>query len=397
MANRAVKIYNHKKQRDGTWTFVPVDINLDTRSVKTVPGSFKISWYDGSKKQFSKGHFPYLADAIRAGKAKQLQLQDGNGHEPVEAEDSRTPIDVAADAYLHTTKLNGRPGTYALAEHDLREWQEWNRKNANHAFVDEITRDDMLTYRNWVVKTGREARTAVNKTMRVNHFVCQTLKLKAGDGPIKQKDAEKIIVKKATNDVEYYSDEQLEKFFAECDPRQHLIFTTFLKSGCRREEIEFLYWDDLDFAKGTLHVCAKPEFDFTVKTKEERHVPLPMDLVARLQAARKASKTRLVFPTKNGGPLGNSLLVACKRIAKRGGLNCGICPTCIKQKECEHWFLHKFRATFATKCLQAGMDVATLQEMLGHKDLSSTMRYLGNLKQKALRAKVDAVWNGLAK
>jgi hypothetical protein len=32
--------------------------------------------------------------------------------------------------------------------------------------------------------------------------------------------------------------------------------------------------------------------------------------------------------------------------------------------------------------------------MLGHKDLSSTMRYLGNLKQKALRAKVDAVWDG---
>jgi hypothetical protein len=202
MANRAVKIYNHVKQRGGGWRFEPVNISLDTRSTKTVVGNFKISWYQGDKKQFSKGHFKFLHDAIRAGKAKQLQLQDGNGQQPVSAEGTRVPIDVAADAYLRRVELNGRPGTYALAEHDLREWQEWNRKHSQRAFVDQVAKDDMLEYRNWIVKTGREARTAVNKTMRVNHFICQTLKLKAGDGPIKQKDAEKIIVKKATNDVE---------------------------------------------------------------------------------------------------------------------------------------------------------------------------------------------------
>src|SRR5713101_2199440 len=50
-----------------------------------------------------------------------------------------------------------------------------------------------------------------------------------------------------------------------------------------------------------------------------------------------ASSSRLVFPTSQGNPMGNSLLVSCKRIAKRAGLACGTCPTCIKSGQCEHW------------------------------------------------------------
>ena len=288
---------------------------------------------------------------------------------PDEKNSRRMPIEVAADNYLRTTRLTGRPGTYALAEHDLREWQEWNQKKGpRHEYVDQITKDDMLEYRNWCTETDRAPRTAVNKTMRVNDFICKSLKLERGKGPIKQVEAESIVTKAAENDVEYYSDEELAKFFAECDFEQHLIFSTFRESGCRREELEFLYWDDLNFQTGELHVREKPEFDFVVKTKQARQVPLPMDLVRRLQEQRRHSKGRLVFATKSGKPLGNSLLVACKRIAKRAGLNCGICPTCINKKECEHWFLHKFRATCATKYLQDGMDVATLQTILGHLD-----------------------------
>jgi Phage integrase family len=38
------------------------------------------------------------------------------------------------------------------------------------------------------------------------------------------------------------------------------------------------------------------------------------------------------------------------------------------------YYLHKFRATFATTCLQAGIDLKTVQQWLG--DLPSTVRYL---------------------
>src|ERR1039458_4959847 len=43
MVNRAVKIYSHKKQKDGTWTMLPMSISVDSRSTKTVPGSFSVT------------------------------------------------------------------------------------------------------------------------------------------------------------------------------------------------------------------------------------------------------------------------------------------------------------------------------------------------------------------
>ena len=56
---------------------------------------------------------------------------------------------------------------------------------------------------------------------------------------------------------------------------------------------------------------------------------------------------------------------------------------CLKLNECERAYLHKFRATYATMSLQRGMDLATLQEQLGHETLEATVRYLGTLKKKA--------------
>lgn len=60
-------------------------------------------------------------------------------------------------------------------------------------------------------------------------------------------------------------------------------------------------------------------------------------------------------------------------------------------KEDAFW-LHKFRATFATHCLHSGLDIKTVQYLLGHKDIESTMRYLAPVRNAELRGKVDAVW-----
>ena len=84
-----------------------------------------------------------------------------------------------------------------------------------------------------------------------------------------------------------------------------------------------------------------------------------------------------------------------KRIAKRAALNCGNCSTCLQKNECERWYTHKFRATFATTLLRAGVDVASVQYQMGHKDLESTMRYLAPIeaKSKVMQAKINAAWS----
>jgi site-specific recombinase XerD len=86
----------------------------------------------------------------------------------------------------------------------------------------------------------------------------------------------------------------------------------------------------------------------------------------------------LVFPTTGCKPKQN-FLDECKAIAKRAELN---------KKE---FYLHKFRATRATRLLQGGMDIKSVQQMLGHNDLESTMRYLGAQRTDVLQAQIEQI------
>jgi len=56
------------------------------------------------------------------------------------------------------------------------------------------------------------------------------------------------------------------------------------------------------------------------------------------------------------------------------------------------FWLHKFRATFATWSLWAGVDLRTVQHWLGHTDIESTMRYLKPSRSQQVRDKMDEVF-----
>jgi site-specific recombinase XerD len=47
---------------------------------------------------------------------------------------------------------------------------------------------------------------------------------------------------------------------------------------------------------------------------------------------------------------------------------------------------HKFRATFATHMLQRGVDIRTVQELMGHTNIQTTMRYLALSDERLVAA-----------
>jgi integrase/recombinase XerD len=60
--------------------------------------------------------------------------------------------------------------------------------------------------------------------------------------------------------------------------------------------------------------------------------------------------------------------------------------------DADGFWLHKFRATFATWLLWASVDLRTVQQWLGHSDMESTMRYLKPSRSQAVREKVHEIF-----
>ena len=122
----------------------------------------------------------------------------------------------------------------------------------------------------------------------------------------------------------------------------------------------YLQRADLDFENRTVRVKAKPEYGFVPKRWHERTIPLEEGLAVALEArCKRLKQSDLVFPTRNG-----KHRIALTRVARKAGMD-----------ESRFW-LHKFRATAATNWLPGGIDLRTVQMLLGHRSLDSTLRYL---------------------
>ena len=193
-----------------------------------------------------------------------------------------------------------------------------------------------------------------------------------------------------------YTSEGIETFLARCNSWKRALFEFFWMTGFSEGEVMHVTWPDIDFWNHVVRVKAKPKLGFIPKDWEEREVPIPDRLLNSLRHHKtSASVNALVFATTNGGVVHN-FLRQCKSVAWRAGLNCGLCDTrqghCAKGPYCQNWFLHKFRATFATMHLRAGVDLTTVQTWMGHKDLESTMRYLKPARDKEALRKVNATF-----
>src|SRR5262249_53046981 len=124
-----------------------------------------------------------------------------------------------------------------------------------------------------------------------------------------------------------------------------------------------------------------PDLGWTPKAYKEREIPIPEKLLKSLKAheAKSDKGSKLVFPTAGCRPK-LDFLDCLKAAAERAKL------------DQENFWLHKFRATFATWSLWAGVDLRTVQQWLGHSDIESTMRYLKPSRSQQVRQKVNEIF-----
>jgi len=360
MANRTVSIWKYVKLNAG-WRYCrPVEANdkIDPHYVhvnghaEKRPGKFYLHWLENGKQHWER--IGNLKDALKARESQQARLAAiEHGHLPPTAKNAPKTIAAAITAFLDEYRI-GRDGkTYQQMCTTLREFQQSCKKQ----LLTELDKTDVMNYWQWAFDNSptHSRRTASNKTFRVHSF------LKAnGIILIASKPNEKQWrIPKYTEEIpEVYTDEELDKFFAECNAYQLPVYRTFLQLGLREMELVFLSKDDLDLKSGTLRVKEKPDYDFDVKMYRERDIPIPDDLLVLLRKHCEHAKGNLVFSTKDGKP-NFKLWRTGKRIARRAKIDPG------------RVWLHKFSASFATRLLLAGVDVRTVMYLGGWKDMKS--------------------------
>lgn len=169
-----------------------------------------------------------------------------------------------------------------------------------------------------------------------------------------------------------------------------------LETGLRAGEIGGLQWGDIDFENKVLHVkrtiLQDPKkggfFYGTPKTKQsKRKIPLTNEAISILKNQKilqnklkvkskdwNASWDGLVFTTINGNPVGSSTFrMMMIRIVNNINLDRKCSSEDGTYEEFKHAYMHALRHTFATRCIENGVQPKTLQKILGHSTLAVTM------------------------
>src|SRR5712692_720117 len=337
-------------------------------------GAYYLEWWERSKRiRLSVGKDAVDANARRLHKQAELNaVNNGVTVVPENGQNGHRSVAVAVTGFLDETKLTKKPKTLAAYSTALAYFQE----SCPKVYLGDIERGDLLRFSAFLRDEKEQSpRSVYNKFENLMTF----LKAHGIRGLVGKNDWPRYV----EEEPEVYEKDEVEKLFAVCDDEERLWYEFFLMTGMREQEVMHCSWADVNLSRSTITVRYKPEYGFSPKNYREREIPIPAKLITSLKAWKaKSDKTcGLVFPTAGCSPKLN-FLDDLKAVAERANLQNG-----------DFW-LHKFRATFATWSLWAGVDLRTVQQWLGHSDMESTMRYLKPSRSQQVREKVNEIFGG---
>jgi len=157
----------------------------------------------------------------------------------------------------------------------------------------------------------------------------------------------------------------------------HEMLLTALRTGLRFGELRALDWSDINWATKLLTVrhslCRFRSIKQTPKSNKERHLPLADDVCEAI--GKRRTETGLVFGDGEGRPFDKKRLYReLEKICRKSGLRVVT------------W--HILRHTFASHLAMAGAPMKAVQELMGHADITTTLRY-AHLSPSTLRETIN--------
>ena len=156
-----------------------------------------------------------------------------------------------------------------------------------------------------------------------------------------------------------------------------------LNTGLRKGELIGLKWKDIDFENNLIHVERSTYFkgnqtiEKSTKTEAgERIIPLIKPLKEEL--LKLPDRKRNHYVCTNSAKTLNSYHYEklMKEYKEKTGMSCT---------------LHQLRHSFTSICVEAGLPPKTIQEILGHAQISTTMDIYADFRKKSLDVAIDTL------
>jgi integrase/recombinase XerD len=272
-------------------------------------------------------------------------------------------------------ELQRRNLSEGTAESYLRSVEEFAR--FHHRSPDQLGPDEIRQYQAHLFTDRKlEANTVSQHLSALRFFFIKTLKRRWTV-------EEMPYPKRAIRLPDVLSQEEVERLIDSADSPLHRVWLlTLYATGMRRAELLELKVANIDSARMLIHIQQG-------KGNRDRDVMLSPRLLEELRAYWRSANpkpTTYLFP--GGGRVHSSdvpisakaVYRAVKHAAVRAGILKRVHP-------------HTLRHCFATHLLESGVDLRTIQLLLGHTALKTTSRYLhlSEVRLKATPSPLDAL------
>ncbi|WP_434302627.1 tyrosine-type recombinase/integrase [Clostridium botulinum] len=254
--------------------------------------------------------------------------------------------------------------------------------------LDTLKSIQLQRYYNELNKSGKSS----NVIKTLNKFLKTFFKYAIEEGYLLKNPCNNIVIpginKANKKDIEIFTNKEIDllKKYLKGHRLEPLILLA-LGTGLRRGELLGLNWGNVDTKKGLIHVVETIKrvaiinedeskkwkiIKQTPKSKSSiRSVPIPSNLIKLFDKQSKIKKadklkcgnyyndTDYVFTTNTGLPINeNNFSKSYTSILKNAGI--------------KHKKFHALRHTYATKLFERNVPLKTVQELLGHSDISTT-------------------------
>lgn len=258
--------------------------------------------------------------------------------------------------FIKNLEDKGRsPSTVLAYRADLEQLIEF-LQGKNKVTVDQVQSSDLESFRDDLLGQDYTPKTVSRKLNAVKTF----FRFLVREGVVSSNPAEDVShpkikpsIPKFLSPLEYRALRDVVRD----DARIYAIIELILQTGMRISEVSNLKIENIKKDKIVIEAYA---------TQPERTVPLntpAKEAIDRYQEVRPKTDSPYLFVSKNGNPLAvRNIRAAIDRYMEKAGV--------------PDYSVNDLRTTFIVENLKDGVDLVLLSQIVGHKRLSTTERYL---------------------